>query len=341
MKQAIFFLFFFFLGCASTDSHRTVPTFSLEELEKRTFDYFMATMDTVHYQVLDRYPTRTFYSIAATGFGYAALPIGVEKKYITRDRAAHIALHALRQLAALPQNATSDASGYKGFYYHFLDLKQAKRYKDVELSSIDTGLLMAGVLTLQSYFDRDNPQEKEIRNLADAIYRKVEWDWMLNDKGLLSHGWKPESGFIKHDWEGYNEAMILLILAMGSPTHPIPDTCWANWTQTYEWLNFQGEKHLNFAPLFGHQYSQAFIDFRGIQDDFMRKHSSDYFINSRKATYANRAYCIQNPKNFKGYSENIWGLTACDGPGHKRLTINDLEYQFDGYSARGASAKYV
>ncbi|MEZ4983694.1 MAG: glucoamylase family protein [Saprospiraceae bacterium] len=147
-------------------------------------------------------------------------------------------------------------------------------------------------------------------------------------------GYHPEKGFLQADWNGYNEAMVLLVLAMGSPTHPIPDNAWQAWCEGYEWDTFYGENHLNFDPLFGHQYSQMYIDFRGIQDDFMRTKGSDYFENSRKATLTNRAYCMDNPQGFKAYGEHCWGLTACDGPRDVDTLVDGQQRQFFSYRVK-------
>ena len=314
-------------------------TFSKEELQYRTFSYFWELADPKNFQIPDRYPTNNFSSIAATGFGLTSYLVGVNRKYISRNTAVNRVLQTLRFLKNMPQGkAESGVSGYRGFYYHFLKNDDATRFKKVELSSIDTGLLMAGILSAQAFFDQDNAAEKEIRALADFLYRRVEWDWMLNEEGRLSMGWHPEKGFLPHSWQGYNEAMILLVLAIASPTHPIPAESWTKWCETYEWRTFQGFDFVNFDPLFGHQYSRMYIDFRGIQDDYMRQKGIDYFENSKRATLANRAFCIENPNGWKGYSKNQWGLTACDGPAKGAPKKGKQGIEFRGYSARGASA---
>lgn len=311
--------------------------FSLDELQRRTFLYFWELADEENLQIPDRAPSRTFSSIAATGFGLTAYLVGVERAFISREQAAERVLNTLKILEALPQGAAGfDVSGYKGFFYHFLTLDNATRYKSAELSTIDSALLMAGILSVMTYFDRENDREKSIRQLADLLYRRVEWDWALNDNMRLSMGWRPEKGFISSDWRGYNEAMILLILALGSPTHPIPSECWNKWCETYQGTEYGEMEYLHFAPLFGHQYSHIFIDFRGIRDAAMLSRGLDYFENSRRATLANRAYCIENPRNFEGYSETLWGLTACDGPGYEIREFKARKVQFHGYSARGA-----
>lgn len=316
--------------------------YSTDELQKRTFLYFWEQALPGNYQIPDRWPTERFSSIAATGFGLTAYIVGAERGFVSRSEAAERTLLTLETLWKLPQGPEgSGVSGYKGFFYHFLTNDKAHRYKQVELSSIDTGLLMAGVLSAQSYFDGNSEAEQAIRKVADLLYRRVEWDWMLNEEGRLSMGYHPEKGFIKADWQGYNEAMILLVLAMGSPTHPIPAEAWSIWCSTYEWDTFQGRAHLNFEPLFGHQYSQMYIDFRDIQDPFMKGKNSDYFQNSRIATLTNREYCIDNPQGFKGYGENCWGLTACDGPGGLDTAWNGKPVRFFSYRARGASAQRI
>lgn len=311
--------------------------FSIDELQRRTFNYFWEQAHPTNFQIPDRYPSLTFSSIAATGFGLTSYLVGVERGYISRQAAAQRVLGTLNVLAALPQSdAKTDVGGYKGFFYHFLTLDGVRRFKEVELSTIDTGLLMAGVLTVMTYFDSDDPTEKKIRELADQLYRRVEWDWALNGTDRLSMGWHPEKGFLDATWQGYNEAMVLLIMAIGSPSHPIPAHCWQRWCESYPWSNFQGYDHVNFDPLFGHQYSHMYIDFRGIQDDYMRQKGIDYFENSRRATLSNRAYCINNPGKYKGYGPNLWGLTACDGPRSEKRMYNDKMVDFFDYRARGA-----
>ncbi|HMQ61181.1 MAG TPA: glucoamylase family protein [Flavilitoribacter sp.] len=337
--------FLFFSACsqktAVSDEPASVP-YSLEELQKRTFHFFWDLADKQNYQVPDRYPRNNFSSIAATGFGLTAYCIGAEKGFISREEAAGRVLNTLKVLWNLPQGPEATGiSGYKGLFYHFLNPGDAKRFKEVELSTIDTGLLMAGVLSAQSYFDQDNETEQEIRTVADALYRRVEWDWALNERGLLSMGWHPEKGYIKAEWSGYNEAMILLVLAIGSPTHPIPAESWAKWCESYQWAGFQGEEHVNFSPLFGHQYSQMYIDFKGIADPYMREKGIDYFENSRRATIANRAYCLENPGKFEGYGPDEWGLTACDGPKWEAREWKADTIRFMEYSARGASSLHI
>lgn len=334
------FLFVVLSIIACSPKQNSVIPYDRAELKKRTFDYFWQTADKTNFQIPDRYPTQTFSSIAATGFGLSAYITGIENKYISRAEGAERVLKTLKVLWDLPQGEDeTGVSGHKGFFYHFLTLDKATRFKQVELSSIDTGLLMAGVLSCMSYFDGENdPVEKEIRQVADALYRRVDWQWMMKSNGKMSMGWHPEKGFIESEWAGYNEAMVLLVMAMGSPTHPIPSNSWSLWCETYPRDTFYGQNNLQFDPLFGHQYSHVWIDFRGIRDSFMRTVEDDYFENSRKATLSNRAYCIANPSKWSGYNENQWGLTACDGPANKKMTLDGVERQFFDYRARGAAS---
>ena len=245
-------------------------------------------------------------SIAVVGFALSAYPVAVERGWMTREEAVDRTLVTLRFFSNSPQSAEPDASGYKGFYYHFLDMQTGKRAWQSELSLIDTALLLAGMLTAGAYFTDNTQSETEIRDLADALYRRVDWRWAQNRKATLSQGWKPECGFLHYGWEGYNEAIILYVLAMASPTYPIPNSYQA-WTVTNQWENLYGHDCLYAGPLFIHQFSHAWIDFRGIQDRFMREKGIDYFENSRQATYIQREYAMRNPHDFRDDGENSWG----------------------------------
>ncbi len=310
----------------------------LDTLQARTFDFFWETTNPQNGLTPDRWPEPPFSSVAAVGFALTAYPVGVERGYVSREEARARTLATLRFFWNAPQGeAPAGMTGHRGFFYHFLDMQTGERYQDVELSTIDTALLMAGVLTAQEYFDRDTEGEEEIRALADSLYRRVEWDWAQLPEGLVSMGWRPGEGLFDYGYEGYNEAMILYVLALGSPTHPVRPDAWHAFTSTYRWGEFHGQEHLNFAPLFGHQYSHIWIDFRGIQDAYMREKGIDYFENSRRATLAQRAYAIDNPGDWKGYGADVWGLTACDGPASLTATIDGRERQFRTYWARGAS----
>ncbi|HEX7090314.1 MAG TPA: glucoamylase family protein [Longimicrobiales bacterium] len=325
-------------GPSPSADERTLDPF-LEDLQRRTFDFFWETANAANGLVPDRWPTPSFSSIAAVGFGLTAYTVGVERGYVSREQARERTLATLRFLWRAPQGPQPEgAAGYHGFFYHFLDMETGLRHKTSELSSIDTALLMLGVLCAQVYFDGTEPEEVEIRALADSLYRRVEWTWMQPRAPLIAMAWRPERGLSPHDYRGYNEAMLLYLLALGSPTHPIDESAWQAFTSTYRWADFYGQEHVNFAPLFGHQYSHVWIDFRGIQDAYMRERGIDYFENSRRATLAQRAYAIDNPMGWKGYGEDGWGLTASDGPLSATLEVNGEERRFRRYWARGAAA---
>jgi hypothetical protein len=310
----------------------------LDTLQQRTFQFFWERANPANGLVPDRWPTPSFSSVAAVGFALPAYAVGIERGWITRAQGTDRVLMTLRFLAAAPQGPQpSGVSGHNGLFYHFLDMQTGLRFERVELSTIDTGLLMAGVLFCAEYFSGSEARESEIRTLADSLYRRVNWQWMVNNPGRISMGWHPETGYIGSEWHGYDESMILLILALGSPTHPVDSVVWTNYTSTNKWGTFYGQDHVGFAPLFGHQYSHIFIDFRGIQDPYMRARGIDYFENSRRATLAQRAYAIDNPMKWAGYGEDVWGLTAADGPVGATLPVNGVPRQFWTYSARGAS----
>jgi hypothetical protein len=310
----------------------------LDDVQKRTFLYFWETTNPANGLVPDRWPTPSFSSIAAVGFGLTAYGVGAERGWITRDQAAERTLTTLRFFRDSKQgDAPSGVTGHRGFYYHFVDMKSGVRFEKVELSTIDTTLLLAGALFAQSYFDRDNAMEREIREVAEFLYRRAEWTYFFERPPLISMGWTPEHGLHDYDYRGYDEAMVLYILALGSPTHPIGKESWDAFTSTYRWAEHYGQAHVVFPPLFGHQYSHVWIDFRGIRDDFMRAKGIDYYENSRRATIAQRAYAIDNPMDWRGYGENVWGLTACDGPVDGKLTIDGRLREFWTYRARGTA----
>ncbi len=325
-----------------------------EDLSERTFRYFWETTDTERCLAPDRWPTRTFSSIAATGFALTAYGIGAERGYVSREEAAQRTRDCLAFYWNAPQGPEKEGkTGYKGFFYHFLKYGDGTRHQTTELSTVDTTLFLGGALFAQSYFDRDTQVEREIRELAEKIYRRVDWTFVkrdltgtkahnLKDSHAIAMGWYPERGFGTHDWVGYNEGMLVYVLALGSPTHPVGKDSWdQGWAARLEsdWGTYYGQEHLQFEPMFGHQYSHVWVDFRGIQDEFMRKKGIDYFENSRRATLSQRAYGADNPNKWVGYSADIWGWSASDGPGGiKGRTVNGIERKFMGYSARGVSA---
>jgi hypothetical protein len=299
------------------------------DLEERTFRFFWDTANAANGLIPDRYPTPEAASIAAVGFALTAYPIGVERGYVSRAAARERVLATLRFFGR--------AENQHGFFYHFIDAHTGARAKRSEVSTVDTALLLGGVLFCQSYFGSGEAQDAEIRRLADEIYRRVDWTWAERRPPAIVLGWTPEEGFSGDDWQGYNEAMLVYLLALGSPTHPVSEQAWTRWTRTYDryWGTLYGETYLAFGPLFGHQYTHVWVDFRGIRDAYMRAHGLDYFENSRRATYAHRRYAIENPSHWQGYGENVWGLTACDGPGPTRQRYQGEERRFLKYFARG------
>ncbi len=314
----------------------------LDTLEQRTFNWFWEKTNPVNGLTPDRWPTKSFSSVAAVGFALTAYPIGIERGYVTRTAAADRVLTTLRFMYRAPQGPqATGVIGYKGFFYHFLDMETGNRFEQVELSTIDTSLLLAGVLFCQSYFTNPNSTETSIRAYADSLYERVDWKWAQVRTPLVSMGWKPESGYIEADWHGLNEAIILNILALGSPTHPVDVAAWDEYRSTYVWDDFYGFEHINFAPLFGHQYSHVWLDFRGIHDAYTKTKGIDYFENSRRATQSQRAYAIANPGGWKDYGPNLWGLTASDGPLDTTIVIDGKRRQFWTYTARGAAAREI
>jgi hypothetical protein len=319
-------------------SGRALPAF-YADIERRTFRWFWETVNRRNGLVPDRWPTPSFSSIAAVGFALPAYAIGAERGWCSRAQARDLTLITLRFFWNAPQGPESEGkSGYKGFFYHFLDMENGLRFRDVELSSVDTTILMMGVLFAGQYYDRDDAAEREIRRLAAALYERADWNFFRSDgRRAISMGWHPEGGLIPASWVGFNEGMFVNILALGSPTHPGPSDLWEQWTAPYAqfWRGEGPARRLAFAPMFGHQYSHIFIDFRGIRDAAMREAGFDYFDNSRREAFAHRAYCAANPMTWRGYSKDLWGLTACDGPGDFQLPYRSEKRQFFGYAARG------
>ncbi len=307
----------------------------LESLQRQAFSYFLEWTNPQNGLVRDKNAPGWPSSIAATGLALTVYPAAVERGFISRAAAVKTVLATLRFFWNSPQNPEPDATGYRGFYYHFLDMQTGRRAWQCELSTVDSAILLAGVLTASAYFDANTTAETEIRTLSDALYRRADWEWAQNGGATVTHGWKPESGFLKWRWEGYDEALVLYVLGLGSPTHPLPESSYAAWTSTYRWERCYGYDYLYSGPLFTHQLSHTWIDFRGIQDAFMRAKGIDYFENSRRATYAQREYAIDNPRNFSHYGRDCWGLTASEGPGEITLEVAGLQRRFFDYIGRG------
>lgn len=308
---AFFLLLFPSINIAIAVEH--YPSFAyrqdfLEDLSHRAFLYFWEQADPNTGLVLDRARAdgsrhdeahRYIASIAATGFGLTALRIAAERRWVDPGEAQERVRITLRFFA-------ERAPIVHGWFYHWMDVTTGERTWNSEISSIDTALLLGGVLTAKQFF-RNNT---EIARLAAKIYERVDFQWMQNGHpALLSHGWNPESGFLKSLWDTYSEHTILYLLAIGSSTHAITPRAWWGWRR--DWITYAGYSYMSSpAPLFIHQYSQAWVDYRGRHEKSLPH--IDYFDNSVKATRAHRAFCIDLAKEFPGYSENVWGITASD-----------------------------
>ncbi len=326
---------------ANSVTERVSDSQLLSDIEHRTFNFYWDRVNHRNGLMADRLSTPSACSITGTGFALTAWPIGVERGWITRSQARDITLRTLRFFEQLPVGEQrSGTAGYRGFYYHLLDMESGLRVANWELSTIDTCWLQMGMAFAQGWFDQDDEKEKEIRTLAQRLLDRTEWDWMqAKSKGgkAISMGWSPESGFIERNWDGYNEGMALYFLALGSSSHPARDGAFEAWTAPFPtyWRGEGANRHLSFGPHFAHQYAAVWVDYRGIYDATMRESGFDYFENSRRATYAQRNYAIANPMGWDGYSKDIWGLSACDGPGDLVADFKGKPTQFFGYAAYG------
>jgi len=274
-----------------------------DELQKETFGYFLNEFNAATGLIADKTAAGWPSSIAAVGLALSACPVGVERKFLDREEAVRRVTTTLEFLWNAPQGEEPDASGYRGFFYHFLDMETGRRAWRCELSTVDSAFLIAGVLAAAVYFDRPSESERRIRDLARRIWERVDWEWALNGGLTLTHGWKPESGFLPYRWQGYDEALLLYVLALASPTHPIPAASYAQWTTTYSWKEIYGQAYFYAGPLFIHQLSHVWIDFRKIQDAPTRERGIDYFENSRRATLVHQQYAIRNPLRHALYGE--------------------------------------
>ena len=308
----------------------------LSDLEEVHFNYFRDNTNAASGLTLDRSTKDSPASIAATGFALTAFAIGAERGWITRDEASTYCLNTLKTLSNTAQGEDPETtSGKHGFFFHFLNPEDGTRSGKSEISTIDTALLMSGVLFAKSYYDGDSEKEGQIRELAKNLYERVDWPKALTDDGKLSHGWMPESGMIPHVWSAYDEGTVLMLMAAGSPTHPISSDVVDKYYEGAKRTNIYGQDHISFGPLFGHQYAHSWVDFRGISNGATKPIGIDLFENSRRATLAQNYYAQDNPNGFTGYGKLDWGLTACDGPGWESKTIDGKERQFYGYIARG------
>jgi hypothetical protein len=273
----------------------------LDDLERATFQYFWEQTNPKTGLVKDRCNTHVndtgiVASIAATGFGLTALCIGEKRGFVPRAAALERVLVTLRALWGKVPN-------HRGFFYHWAHSNTGERVWDAEVSSVDTTILLCGVLACREYFPA-----AEVQALADDIFNRVEWNWLSEDTALLPHGWTPEVGFLPYRWDNYSELMMMYLLGLGSDSYPLRDDTWTAWKRLK--FEYAGQRYIgSFAPLFVHQYSQAWFDFRGKRDKY-----ADYFQNSATATDVHRRFCLELAKQFPSYSDDLWGITASDSP---------------------------
>jgi hypothetical protein len=272
----------------------------LDEIQRATFLYFWEQSDPLTGLVKDRFNVRAdtdprfAASIAATGFGLTALCIGQARQFVRAVEARDRVIATLRFLH-------SNMPTHRGFYYHWTNVHSGARIWDSEISSIDTAILLCGVLACREHF-----RHAEITRLATAIFDRVEWTWLSADTSLLPHGWRPEVGFLQYRWDMYSELMMMYLLGLGSSTFPLPVQTWHAWKRTtfeYDGLRYIG----SFSPLFVHQYSQAWFDFRSRRDRY-----ADYFQNSVTATEVHRRFCLELVNRYPHFGEDLWGITASD-----------------------------
>lgn len=322
-------------ACGDAESTGPAGRDALDALQRDGYAYFPDHTNPENGLVLDSTRPGAPASIAVTGFALAAYPVAVERGYVSRDEVAARTRATLEFFRDAPHGPHPEATGHRGFYYHFLDPETGSRHGTCELSTIDTTLLITGALAAASYFDRAGRDESRIRLLAEELFARPDWNWARNGGATVTHGWRPEDGFLPYRWEGYDEALLLYLAGLGSPSHPLPPESYRAWTEGYRWRRIYGHEYLYAGPLFTHQYSHVWVDFRGIRDAFMRDRGIDYFENSRRATLVHREYAIRNPRGFDGYCHCCWGLTASDGPGPDVREIGGREIRFHDYLARG------
>jgi hypothetical protein len=270
----------------------------LTKIERDTLQYFIHFSDKVTGLTKDSSRAGSPSSVATTGFALAAYAIGASRGWITRD-------YAYARILAALQTLRYKAAHQEGFFYHFLDNRTGKRVWGSEASSIDTALAVAGALLATQYYPGT-----EVEKLAREIYERVNWKWMMNGSDFICMGWTPESRFLPYYWDSYNELMILMALATGSPTFPVPPGAWERWLRPEGDYNGHKVIYASTGSLFTYQFSHAFIDFRGLDD-----RGINFFENSREATLANRDYSMSFAGKYKGYSGSSWGLSASVGPG--------------------------
>ncbi len=325
MKRVITALALLLLAGGSSPAQTPIAAI-LDTIQHTAFNYFWYQANPANGLIKDRSTSSSPCSIASEGFGLSAICIGVDHGWVSRAAARDRVLTALKTFWYGPQGSGDGYTGNFGLFYHMLDMNTSTRSPGSELSTIDTGLLLAGIIDAKQYFNGTDSLETVLRAYADSIYLRMQWSYMRGPYPFgLALGWMPGTGFNGYgEWQGYSEASIMYILAMGSPSssNRLTQYGWLIWTSTYPWFNYDGYQYVAFPPLFGHQYSQCWLDLRSVNDDKMTSLGLTYFENSRRATLAQRAYARTNPFGWSGYSDSLWGLTASDAP--------------TGYAARGA-----
>ena len=308
----------------------------LDRVQRAAFGYFLDHGGGELGLVPDSNRPDSPCSIAAVGMALSCYPVGVARGWTTRAEALRRTLAALRFFLGADMSGTPDATGHRGFYFHFLDMRTGRRCWKSELSSIDTAFLAAGMRTAALWFDGDDAAEREVRDTAAALCGRIDWRWMQHGDGAIAHGWKPGRGFLPWRWVGYSEALLLYAYALGAERDAATPAAYDEWLSGYRWRSIYGHAHVHAGPLFIHQYSHLWIDFRGLRDRYMAGRGIDYFENSRRATLVQREYARRNPRGFEHYGEVCWGLTASDGPGPRWIESDGRRRRLYGYAARGA-----
>lgn len=303
----------------------------LRAYQRRAFNYFREYSNSTNGLIADTTRDGAPCSIAVVGFALSCYPTAVENGWMKRSEALKRTLAALRFFHESEQSTARNATGHRGFYYHFLDMASGRRTWNCEISTIDTTLLLYGALIAAEYFE-----ESEVRERAALLVSRADWRWACGDDRRVALAWKPEFGFLKARWSGYNEALLLQILALGSPEYSLTPKYYDTWCETYQWKRIYGIEYLYGGPLFMHQFPGLWLDLGGQRDAFMRDKDCDYFENTRRAITIHREYCRRNPKGFVGYHQDCWGLSASDGPGEFFNTINGTRRRYWSYRARGA-----
>lgn len=270
----------------------------LNQIEKDSLQYFIRLSDKISGLTRDSSRAGSPGSIAATGFALASIAIGQSRGWIEPEMAR-------AQIKKTLTFLVTKADHQNGFFYHFLDMRTGKRVWSSEASSIDTALLLAGALLAAQYYP-----DSEIESLVNMLYKRVNWQWMMNGSDFICMGWKPETGFLPYYWDSYNELMILQALAIGAPSNAVPAEAWRRWLRHEETYNEKRIVYASSGSLFTYQFAQAFIDFRKLEDEGV-----NYFENSKLATVANREYSLSLAPQNPSYKENSWGLSASLGPG--------------------------